>query len=295
MELYYQSSGTLYLSVYVNGVLTDADASPTVTIVRLSDNTTIVDAQTADHIATGRYAYTTTSTHNAALGKFRATWTYVVNSVTYTKTEYYEVVVPYARAQEVKDYFSDLVSQSSDEIYRKEKLARRIVNMFCNQTFDFESDATKSIFGADSNNLRLPKRLFAFTSCKIDNTEDITSSVEFIASTPNYLSYNGAYTPGYYEVKTDYLYDSKFFKSGLRYYVRGDWGWQSVPENVNLATILLINDYFNDESLLRRHGVYQAAIGDTQYTFNNDLWYTTGNYDVDLLLGSYTNHGVIVI
>ena len=106
---------------------------------------------------------------------------------------------------------------------------------------------------------------------------------------------NSPISVAYHDVKSDITYDNSFFKRGVSYYVTGNWGWESVPEDVRLAATMLIYDYFNDETLLRRHGVYQSAIGDTQYTFNNDLWFTTGNYDVDLLLAAYTEPGVRLV
>jgi hypothetical protein len=299
MEFYLETSNSINLNIYINGVLADADLDGGnyqvfVTITRLSDNVAITTNQLAIRSGVGKYYHTLTTANNSVVGKYKAVWSYEVGGIVNTKTDYYEVVVGYASAQEVKDYYiGELDAVSNDEIYRREKLARRIINQFCNQKFDFQLAATKVVQGNNSDSLALPERLWTLTSVKIGGTDDITSTIEL--ADEYYIQPIINTMIGYYEIKQDIIFESKYFKRGLKYHVKGDWGWQSVPENVRLAATMLIYDYFNDETLLRRHGVYQSAIGDTQYTFNNDLWFTTGNYDVDLLLGSYTKSGVRLI
>jgi hypothetical protein len=52
--------------------------------------------------------------------------------------------------------------------------------------------------------------------------------------------------------------------------------------------MILVNDYFCDDTLLREHGVISSTMGDRSIDFKRDLWGTTGNYNVDMLLSDYT-------
>lgn len=291
MEIYFENSDAIYLTIYVNGAPADADGDVNLTVTRLLDSIVVVDNVTASRESVGKYYYVLDSDVNTVLGKYKAKWSYTVASKDMVKTEFYDVVVAYANAAEVRDYFSERANDSNDEIYRKEKLARRIINIFCNQTFDFEIDITKKVEGSNSDVLRLPRTLWDLTSVKADNTEDVTSQVE--QTTPVYIERIPVLPV--VDVKRDILNPRPFFLKRVKYYVKGNWGFQDVPENVTLAAILLINDYFNDDTLLRRHGVYQSTMGDVQYTFNNDLWFTTGNYDADVLLSPFTDSGIRLI
>jgi hypothetical protein len=291
MELHYQSSDTLSMSTYVNGSLTDVDQvlgvyKMFVTITRLSDSTVIVNNATATRISTGRYAYTLSTADNSYLGKYKAVWTYTISSVVNTKTDYYEVVVPYTSAQELRDMYPDLATKSNAEIYRKEQIARRIINVYCNQSFDFENAVTKIIYGKDAPHLFLPRRLFTLTSVKIDNTDDVTTDLEVYDD--YWLKPTWVTNMKFVDIKRGITEPSYYFWEQYKYYVKGNWGWEDVPENIHLAAMILVNDYFCDDTLLREHGVISSTMGDRSIDFKRDLWGTTGNYNVDMLLSDYT-------
>lgn len=288
MELYRETSDSLTLTIYVNGNLTNADSPPTLTVTKVDDDSVIVNAQTAVSVSTGKYQYTLSTAQNNAVGKYKAVWTYVISSVTSTRTEYYEVVVGYTTATEVRDYYPSLADKTNEEIYRFEKLARRIIDSFCNQRFDFEENTLKIVRGRNENVLYLPRRIYNIDTVEMDGLEDITTEVEILDDF--WLAPDVELAPGFFiDIKRGLLEPSKFFRRSVDYYITGDWGWEGVPEDIKLATILLINDYFCDSTMLRQHGIYQSSMGDRQMTFRDDLWGTTGNYDVDILLSGYTD------
>ncbi len=299
MEFDIETSDYLKLNIYVSGVLASADTSPSnpmvfLTVTRLSDDVVIINNQQASTISTGSYQYLISASNNANLGRYKAVWTYTISAVPYTKTEYYSVVVGYANAQEVRDEFPELSTKTNDEIYRKERLARNIINTFCDQTFDYELGVTKTILtaGKPTNHLRLPKRLWELTTFSFhDTAENITDLVE-IESDYYVRPIEGS---GFEDIKRDIQFTSGFFIRNTKYDLEGNWGWESVPEEIELACRLLIKDYMMDDSLLRQHGVWVAQMGDTQMTFKQDLWATTGNYDVDILLGNYVLTSFVII
>ena len=302
MELYYQSSDGINLSISINGVLTDPDSSAVnVTITRLLDNTVIVNNAAATRLSAGKYQYVLTTSDNSTLSQYKAVWSYTVNAVPNIKTTYYDVVVGYTSPQDVRDEYTELASYSNDEIYRKEKIARKIINSFCGQTFDFETGVTKTVVGKNSNSLQMPRRIWGLTQVNYDDaltsSNDITSSVEI--SSDFYIS--STVDTGFVDVKRDIQFARPFFIDGVRYFIQGDWGWQSVPDAIQTATRLLIRDYLDDDSLLRQHGVSIARMGDREFEFGGrtatqtQFWASTGNYDADILLQDYTLTSIVLI
>ena len=286
MEILYQSSDSILLSIFVNGKLTDADLDDvTVTIVRLLDDEVIVTDGVAARIGLGKYEYILSVDNNSVISQYRATWTYSISFSENIKVTYYDVVVGYTTAQATRDEFSELEDKGNDDIYRKEKLARRIINSVTGQIFDFES-VTKIIRGRDSNTLYLPRRVFDLVSVKIDGTDDITSEIELFDE--RWLRQKVSGIPGtFLDIKRGITEPANYFTSGVDYHILAGWGWESVPEDIQEATRLLINDYFNDDVLLRQHGVISTQMGDRTITLRPDFWGTTGNYDVDILLANY--------
>lgn len=292
MEIHYQTSDSLALFTYVNGALADVDQVLSVyqifiTVVRLSDNEVIVDDQTAIRTDTGKYKYVLTTENTSKLGNFKATWTYTISGTENTKTEFYEVVVPYTSAQEVREMFPAQASKSNEEIYRKEKIARRLINIYCNQSFDFEEDVQKVVFGKWANLLELPRKMYNLQEVILDET-DITSDLEIYEEFWLKPTWVTSATMKFTDIKRGITEPSFYFHEGFKYYVTGDWGWQFVPENISLAAMILVNDYFCDDTLLREHGVIDTQLGDRSMEFKRDLWGTTGNYNVDQLLADYT-------
>jgi hypothetical protein len=295
MELYYATADSLTISIYINGSLANADSPPTVTITRLSDGAAIVTGGVSSFVSTGKYQYPLTTANNSTISKFKAVWSYTIAAVVNTKIDFYETVVGYTTASEVRDYFTSLASKTNDEIYRYEKLARRIINAVTNQTFDFELATTKKVAGRKDNTLELPRRIFTLTQVTVDGDEDISSEVEI--KDDKWITPINSVAPGFWiqDVKRGVIDPGFYFRGGPKYWVKGDWGWQDVPEEIELATKLLINDYFCDDSLLRQHGIIQAQFGDRSTIYRSDLWATTGNYDVDILLSGFVDLQLRVI
>jgi hypothetical protein len=293
MELYRGTGDSITLSIYINGELKNADISGIthlvyVTITNATTGTAVVTNANANNVGIGKYEYPLSVATNSTLGDYKAVWTFTVDSVQNTKTDYYKVVVPYTTASEFRDYFPELSDKSNEEIYRKEKLARKIIDAYAGQTFDFETATTKIVNGEDSNTLYLPRRIYELTSVSIDNTDDITTEVELYNDFWIRPVYN--FVPRRYtEIKRGIIDETYYFGLGVRYYVKGEWGWEYVPEEIQHACRLLVADYFEDDYMLRQHGVISAQLGDRSINFRNDLWGTTGNYDVDALLSGFTN------
>lgn len=71
----------------------------------------------------------------------------------------------------------------------------------------------------------------------------------------------------------------------------GTWGWESVPEDVQEAAKLLINDYACSESAYRDRYLNTMKSADWEIDFATNAWAMTGNARADQLLNKYVITG----
>lgn len=295
MQIYYQSSSFIRFSLVVDGSLRDADVlngqyQVYATVTRIADGTVIINNELVERESQGIYRLSLDPSKTSTLGKYRVVWTYRVSGATNTRTVSFDVVVPYLSASQFRSTFPELSSKSDDEIYRKEQLARKIIETICNQRFDFELSKTYKVLGQDKDTLLLPKRIWSLSSIKIDGTDDITNSVEIHSD----YFLRSKKLP--WDVNLDRsFFDLHLFRKGVFYHVTGNWGWEFVPAEVQEAAMLMVKDYFTDDYILRQHGILQAQIGDESYRFADELWPSTGNVDADALLSNFIRHRFEVI
>ena len=87
------SDDPIGIAVIVDGVLTDADANPTVDIIRLSDATTVVNDAVSTKDGTGLYSYKVSPASVTSIkGEYRADWTYTLSGQTREYETEFEVV-----------------------------------------------------------------------------------------------------------------------------------------------------------------------------------------------------------
>src|SRR5690242_10611676 len=82
-------SATLYKTFYADGVATDPTGSPTVTVTRLSDGTTVTTGAVTDEAAAGTWSVTIPSTSNLLLDTYTVDWAATVNG---SSQEYLDTV-----------------------------------------------------------------------------------------------------------------------------------------------------------------------------------------------------------
>jgi hypothetical protein len=78
------------------------------------------------------------------------------------------------------------------------------------------------------------------------------------------------------------------FNADDSYKIEGSFGWQFVPNNIEQAADLLLEDMTNDDSEFRRHGIHRVDMDTIEYYTNTTFFETTGNIDADILLMDYT-------
>jgi len=80
---------------------------------------------------------------------------------------------------------------------------------------------------------------------------------------------------------------SGIFQSGVPYKVQGRFGWEKVPDNVELAGIELMKDYFSKDTMWRNKYVKNISTFDWDFEYTGDAYSGTGNAYADRLLAEY--------
>lgn len=239
----------------------------------------VVDAERATRAAEGIYTYTFSATNCVSSGTHRIKWAYTLSSVDYVKNDYVKIVQQYVDI----DTFFDNHPEYEDEFYDAfpalEKKARAIIDTYCGQDFQFFSSKSLTLDGNGKTTLTLPVRLDSLTSCTID-TDDVTDNIENVPDTDWYLRYSvqGDIHAGYYRTK---------FTEDSTVVVDGDWGWPYVPTNVELACETLIEDLISDDRENYKYGITRVWMDTQRFDFDPNIFYSTGNMEVDVLLMDY--------
>lgn len=159
-----------------------------------------------------------------------------------------------------------------------------IINAYTDTDFDKEEHITKTLDGEGDNNLPLPKRMYNLIQVK-----DVINNVVY---------------PGNVVLKSSkmdlYCRDDVFDDDIDNIEVTGDWGWESVPEEIITVLVALCNRNFEnllDNDLLKRiTGPLQSeTIGDYSYALRGNLSNgsdssiikTTGDIYLDMILDKY--------
>jgi hypothetical protein len=92
------------------------------------------------------------------------------------------------------------------------------------------------------------------------------------------------------------IHDSSgIFRSDTHYQVNGRFGWQKVPDNVELAGIELMKDYFSNDTSWKNNYVKSMSTFDWDFEYNSDAFSGTGNAYADRLLEDYVLSGASII
>ena len=229
---------------------------------------------------------------------------------------YVNVVTPYV---DMSDVIQDLNlgSDPSDPNYKTyhelqmaEKYARKVIENYCSQSFH-EYDDVQVAYGAGTDILPLP--------FKIVDIHEIYENDILIVDTINNIN-NWAYTPviaenGFgirvnrseFADNTVYIANGMVppsvndrgyggaFKKDARYRIQGRFGWSSVPDNVQEAAAVLMQDFFSRDNVWKNKYVKRISTFDWQFEYAGDATRGTGNLYADQLLAGYVVNGMVVI
>ena len=309
IEVYKNNSDYIGLSVYISGVPTDAaTGSVTATLIDTTTGLTL-DTQPGERDAIGHYRYLIPLAYTQSDRTLKVVWNFLIGAQAATRTEYVEVVTPYISVDEIKSSYPQLASKTYNEIRDMERRVRAIINVVTGQSFGSKTE-TISFYGEGQDKLQLNRRITKITGFTANGISPylaadlpfklVNDGWGFIVNPSTGFNVNSYYN---YDIKSDigYSYNSLpgnyersgFFSRGILYTITANFGWDYVPSDINLATKLLIGDYFCTQDAWRLRGVKATSAADMTFEFFDHQG--TGNADVDRMLGVYASPNLVII
>ena len=324
-EIYIDQTSPIKTKIFWGGEIVDADGSVVATLYDITEDATInptVPPGTVQTTITATKLESDAGTYQIVLPisfcrrnrKFKIVWSYTVSGSAGSHTTYTDVVTPYANLAEVIEDLnigtdvSDPNYKTYHELQMAEKYARKLIESFTAQFF-YLYDDTQILYGHGSDILPLPFRIYEIHEVYendvllVDNINNISNWVyDPIISESNFgirvnrqdLMDNVTYTAN--GLIPPSINDRGFagaFKKDFRYSVAGRFGWSSVPDNVEEACIILIQQFFDKDTAWRNKYVKSISTFDWKFDYMEDAHRGTGNLYADQLLTPYVINGMV--
>lgn len=315
-EILINSQAPITHQVFWNGDVTTPDTTP---IVKLYDVTidpaispainpaTVIQTLTsvADENNPGTYIVYVPYQYTNRNRTLRLRWEYTIGINNVIREDEVYVVTPYVDFNHVQDLgfstdSSDPQYKSYKELLRAERYARKQIEQYTGQKF-YLYDDVYTINGYDSDVLPLPAKIYSLHELyandvllldNINNIDNWNYPVEI--TTTGYgirinragLVDNTVYTAN--GMIPPSIHDgSGVFRNSVSYQVQGRFGWERVPDAVELAAIELMKDYFAKDTVWRNKYIKNISTFDWDFEYTSEAYAGTGNAYADRLLADY--------
>lgn len=216
-----------------------------------------------------------------------------------------QVVTPLVPISRLQTVFED-TNWSPAKLQELENTIRIFIQSYTGQEFGYQS-GTRVVTGTGEKRAALPQRLIRLTNVAGGPPGFFTVSNDgwyIYMSNKNWLTTKEVPPEEYYNASPTYMTkgvihvpDSywKQFRVGAKYEITGEWGYYTVPEDIQEAALLLANDWGCDDAIYRDRYLEVVKYSDSNMAFNAAAWRGTGNARADQLLGSYRRDGMVII
>ena len=319
-EIYIRQTSPIRFKLYWSGEIRDADGSVTATVRQInSDGTTgsTIATYTATKLETdiGTYQVTIPYILTDTNKNLVVTWSYLVDTVAGFENQFVSVITPYVNISDVIEDLnigtdqSDPNYKSYHELQLAEKYSRKVIEAYTNQVF-YNYTGTQIVYGHGSDILPLPTRIESVS----DLHEEDLSLYSNGQTTDNWI-YSPVVSESNYSIRvrrTD-LQDntiytanglipptindrgySGVFKKDFRYTVKGTLGWRYVPDNVQEACKILMQQYFEKDRAWKDKYVKNISTFDWKFEFSDRSVNGTGSLYADQLLAPYVTNGMVI-
>jgi hypothetical protein len=315
-EILTRSQSPITHKIFWNGDVANSDSLPDVKLYDVTNDPAISPAINPTHLLTiltasldennpGTYTVNIPYQYTDRNKTLRLQWEYSVGGTAIVRSDEVYVVTPYVDFNHVQDLgfstdASDPHYKSYKELLSAERYARKVIEQHTGQDFYIYNDLYL-VYGYDSDILPLPAKihqlheLYANDVLLLDTINDIDNwnyPVEISESGYGIkvnragLIDNTVYTAN--GMVPPSIHDSSgIFQSGVAYKVQGQFGWEKVPDNVELAAIELMKDFFSKDTMWRNKYVKNISTFDWDFEYTGDAYTGTGNAYADNLLAEY--------
>jgi hypothetical protein len=325
MEILVGTNSPITHRVFWKGETVDADSLPIVKIYDVTEDpavTPAINPGTLITTITSEKRETDDGVYVAYLPleltdrdkQLKVVWEYVVDGSPVRKEHKLFVQTPYTdltQAAEVlgvgADY-SDPNNKTFFDLLEAEKYARKLIENYTQQQFYLYDDVTV-VYGAGTDILPLPYKLSELHELHsndlllIDNINNINNlGYDIVVSESGFgirinranLLDNTVYVANGMVPPTINDYAGVFAKDVV-YRIAGKFGWSEVPDEVDLACIELMKDYFSKDKTWRNKYIKNISTFDWKFEYDSTTFSGTGNNYVDQLLLPYVLNKMVVI
>ena len=249
--------------------------------------------------------------------QIEARWKYKINGQDIVKTQQVFVTQPYVDLIEVLEElelgwdYNDENNKTLNELQLAERYARKMIESQTGQHFNSYQDSYV-MYGDNSDIMPSPMRVVELKEIYIN---DVLSYSTYTGQQMNALSVLPKISETKFGIKIDrgaYLDQTVYVANGLvppminevglgffrkdtRYVIQAVFGWEHVPNNIQVACVELMKDYFSKDKVWRNKYIKNISTFDWQFEFNSSTFSGTGNNYVDQLLLPYTINKMVLI
>jgi len=326
-EIYKDQTSPIKTKIFWNGEITNVDNDEvTAVIYDITEDNTLnptIDPSVSILVLEATKVETDEGTYQIIIPfefcrrnrKFKIQWNYVIDGNPASHIYYTDVVTPYANLSDVWEDLnlgtdpSDPNYKTYHEVQMAEKYARKLIEVYTAQFF-YLYDDSQIVYGYGSDILPLPFRIHELHELyendvllvdKINEQNNwlydplISESGFGIRVSKQSLTDNMVYTSnGLVPPSINDIGPNHAFKKDYRYTVQGRFGWSSVPDNVEEACIILIQQFFEKDTTWRNKYVKSISSFDMKFDYMEDAHRGTGNLYADQLLAPYVINGMVV-
>lgn len=311
-EIHNGTQETVTLVIYKQGQLTNADGNVLINITDADDGTVLLSSASAvNDPPTGEYSYEITPDLTQLNRVLKIKWSYALGGKNTSQIQFAQIVTPYATVSEIVDYYnlgtkpSEINYQSQSNIIAAEQIARTMINNYTSLDFG-KRYGSQEIFGSGSDALELTEKMLY-----VDKVYENTNlTIDYTASpTYNTFGYDVELSPTGKAVRiindfADVRYDNQVdptityygkFRNNARYTIVGEIGYDYVPQDIKLCSLLLCGDLLSNDAAWRTKYLKKVTLAEVSFDLAAGAFNGTGNVIVDGILDQYRNYNIVVI
>lgn len=300
IEVYKNTAESISFKLYAGGQRVNSDTPVTLSVTDSDGEVLVASAPAATTTPDGfdEYSYILGLNVTNEERELKVVWNYTILGQSGQRIDKVEVVTPYVTPEEIYREYPQLASKTYDEIKGMERRVRKIIEDICNQSFGSRLK-TVTIYGTDTYSLRLGERLARIDTVSSNGIPINLTQVKLRTTEDGYNLYRW-HEDDYYDIKRDVYYSvfpgyTTYFKSNYYYTITGLFGWETVPNEINLAAKLLIGDLFCNENQWRQKGLKSVRAADWRFEFSDTAFTGTGNAEVDRLLSRFVHNNMVIL
>ncbi|MFZ9740589.1 MAG: hypothetical protein ACO3DP_01220 [Candidatus Nanopelagicaceae bacterium] len=326
-EVFVNSHDVVSTKIFYAGNIVDADGEVQAHVHDITEDISIVPpvdpsvpvlilTALKDETNIGSYSITIPSYINNREKKLLIEWSYFIDGEVVEHTTLVDVVKPYCSFGEAINDLnigtdpSDPNYKSYNDLKLAEKYARNIIEDFTGQEFYLYEDEIV-VYGVDSDILPL--------QYKINNIHKIYANDILLVDYVSHIN-NWGYSPiisesgfgirldkttlldntvyianGMVPPTVNDLYAGQAFRDGVRYRIKGKFGWDRVPSQVQDAAIQLMGHYFAKDRIWADRYLKNISTFDWDFEYSDEVYKGTGCAYADKILSDYVIDTVMLL